>query len=156
MCEGDRNDDRRFKSRKTTSEVMPVSVQVVDATSEELKAMRRQPRKSPPHQMRVACFHDIVDEATVVDMSEHGIRMRGKTNFEVGQKLNLSFLVPDQLTEKQVPIFAICEVIWCKKYDQAQTRTGLSIFFMPSDQASQFSAFLEKLPEINGNRKSPH
>jgi len=159
---GDQIKDRRINPRKKTGKQIPVDVAKAPKTRQEFHsgqeqklenypALREAPRKRPDHEIKAACFSDIIDDAVIINLSLHGLRIRGRTLFQVGQKLNLSFLVPDTQRLSQIPIYAVCAVIWQKTKEPHSYDTGLKIFSMIPEHQKFFSAFLSDLPEIQAD-----
>jgi len=148
---GKSSKDRRKKQRKKTDTHVPVEVKIVgDDKPDYLKfpkdaSKQQQSRKKPGHDIKVAYFHEMIGEGFLVDLSPSGLKMRGKFRFQKGQKLNLSFLIPNVLAGHQIPVFAICEVIW-SEFKAGEYYTGLNISFMLSEHADFFNLFLDQLP----------
>jgi len=139
--------DRRNKERKKPESQVPVEVKAVAnfQIQEEDSLKRLQDRKKPGHDIKVAYFHEMIGEGFLVDISPSGLKMRSKFRFQKGQKLNLSFLIPNVLAGHQIPVFAIREVIW-SEFKAGEYYIGLNISFMLPEHADFFNLFLDQLP----------
>jgi hypothetical protein len=93
---GDEIKDRRNEIRKKAGKGITIGVanaQTIQAQAQtdqtdnhpDYLALRKTPRKTPAHQIKVACFSDIIDEATILDLSLQGLKIRGRISFEIGQ-----------------------------------------------------------------------
>jgi hypothetical protein len=148
-----RGRDRRTEERKRTS--LPVSIGEAPFTGsaepvtalEDFFPARNQLRKKPDHEMKVALFFQAIDEGTILNLSKQGLAIYTKTCFFPGKKIAVNFLIPDDLSNEQIPVFAKCLVMWSRG-DVKGYQSGLQIVLMDSEDARALSVYVDRLSVI--------
>jgi hypothetical protein len=132
--------EKRGAKRKATAEEFPV-------------ALNQQPdsMKKLPQEICGSVISKSSEEASLVDVSKSGVRIRCKMDLMPGQEVVLHFGIPAQEKQapKQVSIFAKCQVIWQEKIKaDDRSQVGLKILEMSKSQADFYNAFVSALPDF--------
>jgi len=131
--------EKRGTKRKITGEKFPASLDQPFC-----------PRKKLPQEICGSVISKATDRISLVDVSESGVRIRCNMDLIPGQKVVLHFGIPArEKAQKQISIFATCQVIWQKKISADDSpQAGLKILEMSQIQADYYNAFISTLPDF--------
>jgi len=145
---GNSGNEQRGAPRKDT--LLPVAigekVRPQPANVIPFPQPRMQMRHRPEHQINVALLFQARAEGTIINISSTGIAVLTKTVLVTGNTIGVSFLIPDKMTNTQVPIIAKCKVVWVDKTDPGY-KIGLQFILMDSPDAHLLGRYVETLPE---------
>jgi len=112
---------------------------------------RRCVRRVAPFTIKTFILHNAEEAGEIFNLSEAGAGILTYTEFPARQKVNLYFLLPENLKgEELFPIYAIGEVVWQKDADNnfkgLRHKTGIKFELILPEHVAKIRNFIESIP----------
>ena len=113
---------------------------------------RRCVRRVAPFNIKAFVLHNAEEAGEIFNLSEAGAGIFTYTVFPARQKVNLYFLLPENLqSEELLPIYAIGEVVWQKDADNnfkgLRHKTGIKFELILPEHQAIIREFIASIPE---------